>query len=117
MWDILVHDSQYLVGFTLSERLELMERLWPCQRMQVTDRGLVEYKHLCYTGTQGVYKTPSYLGGSGYFSELYNELIKTDVYEGMVLKKANAKLELGFGEKNNSGWQIKVRKATRNAKF
>lgn len=117
MWDILVHDSQYLVGFTLSERLELMERLWPCQRMQVTDRGLVEYKHLCYTGIQGVYKTPSYLGGSGYFSELYKELIITDAYEGLVLKKAGAKLDLGFGEKNNSGWQLKIRKPTKNAKF
>lgn len=117
IWDILCYENQYLVGFTLSERLELMERLWPCQRMQVTDKGLVEYKHLCYTGIQGVYKTPSYLGGSGYFSELYNELITTECYEGLVLKKANAKLELGFGEKNNSGWQIKVRKATKNAKF
>lgn len=117
IWDLLVYDSKYLVGFTLSERLELMERLWPCQRMQVTVRGLVEYKHLCYTGIQGVYKTPSYLGGSGYFSELYQELVEVPAYEGLILKKAVGKLELGFAEKNNCGWQIKIRRPEKNYRF
>ena len=116
IWDILVYNNEYLVGTTLTERLELMETLWPCQRMSVTAAGLVQYKHLCCTGIQGIYKTPSYLGGSGYFSELYNELIEVDAYEGLLLKKADSKLEPGFGERNNTGWQLKVRKPTKNYK-
>jgi hypothetical protein len=111
-----VYNNEYLVGTTLTERLELMETLWPCQRMSVTAAGLVQYKHLCCTGIQGIYKTPSYLGGSGYFSELYNELIQVDSYEGLLLKKADAKLEPGFGERNNTGWQLKIRKPTKNYK-
>lgn len=114
MWDILVYKGEYLIGSTTTERLEIMEKEWSCQRMMITPKGFVEYKHLCYTGIEGIYKSPSYMGGLGYFSKLYDELIVTDAYEGLVIKKANAKLELGFGEKNNSGWQLKARKPTKN---
>lgn len=117
IWDILVYKSEYLVGATLQDRLSLLEMLWPCHRMVISGDKLVTYKHLCHTGINGIYKTPTYIGGNNYFPKLYNELIQTDAYEGLVIKKLNGKLELGFNEKNNSGWQLKARKPTKNAKF
>jgi hypothetical protein len=37
--------------------------------------------------------------------------------EGLVLKRKNAKLEVGTSENNNSKSQIKARKPTKNYKF
>lgn len=110
LWDLLVWDSKYLIGSTLQERLDLMENIWPSQRMQVTPKGILQYDHLCFTDSQGVFRAPSYTHN---FSELYEKLIVTDLYEGLVLKRLDAKLELGFNEKNNSNWALKVRKSTK----
>ncbi len=117
IWDILVHNNKYLVGSTTSERIDLMENLWPCQRMRVDKNGLIGYNHLCHTGIDGIFRSPSYVGGVDYFPKLYKDIIKTDAYEGLLLKKVNAKLEIGFNEKNNSGWQLKVRKPVKNYSF
>lgn len=46
-----------------------------------------------------------------------NELVKTDLYEGLVLKKIESKLTFGFNEQNNSDWQIKCRKETKIYNF
>ncbi len=51
------------------------------------------------------------------FRRLYDDLIKTDIYEGIVLKKASARLTYGFNEKNNSEWQLKCRKPNKNYNF
>ena len=37
--------------------------------------------------------------------------------EGLVLKRSNAKLELGTSELNNTKSQIKIRKSTKNYKY
>jgi hypothetical protein len=51
------------------------------------------------------------------FVALYNKLIKVDMVEGFVMKRRNAKLDMMLGEKNNSGWQVKVRKPTASYRF
>lgn len=114
IWDILVWNSTHLIDSTFQERLHLLENIWPSQRMKVDASGITEYKHLCFTDLELVYRVPTYLNG---FAALYTELVMTDVYEGVVLKKLNGKLEMGFNEKNNSGWQLKVRKPTKIYKF
>lgn len=114
IWDILVHDGEYLIGSTVEERMELLEKLWPTNRMMVSEKGIFHYEHLSFTPNIGIYKSPTYLTG---FDTLYHELVKTDAYEGLVLKKKAARLTYGFNEKNNSSWQIKCRKPTKNYKF
>jgi len=37
--------------------------------------------------------------------------------EGFVLKKPSGKLESGLREKNNMGWQLKIRKPTKNYQY
>lgn len=112
IWDILVHNSMYLIGTTIMERLELLEELYPCNRIQIGSDGIMEsYNHICVTGITGIYRSPAYLNG---FGKLYKELVKTPLYEGLVLKRKDAPLQYGYNEKNNTTWQIKVRRATKN---
>lgn len=109
LWDVLVWDGHYLVGTPLLDRLELMEREFPCIRMTVKDQ-LETYEHLCWTDLAGIYKAPTYLNG---FSDLYLDIVKTDLYEGLVLKKLSSRLAFGFQALNNQDWQIKCRKETK----
>lgn len=114
IWDILVYRSNYMLGSTTEERLLMLERLLPSKRMSVSADGFLNYNHVCTTFFKGIYKSPSYEGN---FSDLYDDLVKTDVYEGLVLKRKNAKLTLGLNEINNNSWQIKCRKPTKNYSF
>jgi ATP-dependent DNA ligase len=110
IWDILVWDGMYLIGDTLMSRLDLLENAFPCQRSRVDEDGLEIYTHLCLTNIKGVYKAPSYLND---FEKLYQDIVKTDLYEGLVLKKLESKLDFGFQELNNQNWQVKCRKPTK----
>lgn len=114
IWDILIWDGKYLVGSTLMERLDLLESIYPCNRAIVTDKAMEVYDHLCCTNLNGIYKAPAYLGN---FKELYNQAVKVPLYEGIILKKKDSKLSFGLQEQNNSDWQIKVRRTTKNYQF
>ena len=49
LWDILVYRSQYLIGSTVEERLNLLEELFPCARAAAGATGLETFDHLCLT--------------------------------------------------------------------
>jgi hypothetical protein len=48
---------------------------------------------------------------------LYDTLTPIDLIEGFVLKRKNARLEIGNTELNNVKSQIKCRKETKNYKY
>ena len=114
IWDILVYNSEYLIGSTIVQRLELLEKLFPCIRMMVEKDKMKTLAHVCFTKYDNVYKAPTYIGD---FEPLYQEIVDTDLYEGLVMKRKDAKLTFGFNEKNNNEWQIKCRKPTKNYDF
>jgi hypothetical protein len=114
IWDIIVFDGKYLVGSTVEHRIMLLGVIFPGNAMRVGAAGMEQYKHMLFTAHAGIYKAPVYTGN---FTALYKTLIETDMYEGLVLKRKFGKLELGFNEKNNAGWSVKCRKATRNYQF
>lgn len=114
IWDVLVWQNQYLVGETLADRLILLEEEYPSNRIRVTPEGVESYEHLCFTNIENIYKAPTYTAG---FTKLYNKIVEVDLYEGLVLKKAQSKLNFGFNELNNNDWQIKCRKPTKIYKF
>lgn len=116
IWDILVCNGKTLVGETMLNRLMLLEQMYPSSRGIVDKDGKMQgvYEHLCITRMEGIYKAPTY---EGYFFPLYNDLVKTDLYEGLVLKKKQSKLKFGLQEKNNTEWQVKCRKETKIYKF
>jgi ATP-dependent DNA ligase len=113
IWDILVFNNKYLLGVTLEERMLLLEKLYPCAKMTI-GTNLRCYNHLCFTPVENVFKSPSYLSR---FIELFEDLVKTDLYEGLVLKRKKSTLSVGLVEKNNNDWQIKCRKPTKNYAF
>lgn len=110
IWDILVWANQYLIGDDLLTRINLLEETYPCQRGKIGENGLEMYEHLCHTNLNGIYKAPSYMNG---FLKLFEDISKTDLYEGLVLKKIESKLSYGFQMLNNHDWQIKCRKPTK----
>lgn len=114
IWDILVWKGRYLVGETVESRLNILHELFGSSRSHVTGDGISMFSHLFITNVDNVLMAPSYLKD---FKRLYDEISQTDLYEGLVLKKSSAKLEPGFKEKNNSSWQIKARKPTKNYHF
>ena len=114
MFDILVYEGDYLIGSKLSYRLKLLDDLFPTSSTLVTKDNMKTFGHLNVTKYQNVFKAPSYITG---FSELYQDIVDTDLYEGLVLKRKDAKLNFGFTERNNNDWQIKCRKPTKNYDF
>jgi ATP-dependent DNA ligase len=116
MWDLLVLNGQYLVGRTAEERIVLLNEVHPNMSQPFVNYSgkLVNNEYLHATGVDGLYKAPSFVS---YFSPLFDAVKKVDAYEGLVLKKANAKLSFGYNQSNNSAWQVKVRKPTKNYAF
>ena len=102
IFDILVFDGNYLVGNTFEQRILLLDNLY--------DTIDSDQEHL-YSVSENIYRVKSYTSN---FTELYNDLVETDMMEGLVMKRKNAKLELGTTELNNVKSQIKCRKKTKN---
>ena len=64
--------------------------------------------------SDNVYRVKSYENN---FSMLFDKLTPIDMIEGLVLKRVNARLEMGNTELNNTKSQVKARKSTKNYKF
>ena len=105
IFDILVYEGNYLVGTTFEARVSLLNLLYGKEEC---------VKDFLYKISENIYRVKSYEGG---FLNLYNDLVKIDMYEGLVMKRKNAKLELGTSENNNTKSQIKVRRITKNYKY
>jgi ATP-dependent DNA ligase len=105
IFDILAYNGEYLVGSTFSERLELLDKIYGKNESE---------KDYLYSISNGVYRVKSY---STDFKKIFDEFIKIDMIEGLVIKRSNAKLEPGLTESNNTRWQIKARRATKNYKY
>lgn len=106
IWDIIQFEGQSLEGHTTIQRVELISHLYPSQPT---------LRHLsAIDNSENCYLIPNY---DHYFDDLYQDLVKTDVYEGLVLKLKAAKLQPGPRESNNQSWQVKARKETKNYNF
>lgn len=105
IFDILSYNGEYLVGKTFEERIKLLDELYS----QVDSE-----KEYLFKVTENVYRVKSYVGE---FKSLYDKLTPIDMIEGLVMKRKNARLELGTSENNNTKSQLKCRKATKNYKY
>jgi len=105
IFDILVHNSNYLLGSSFQERVNLLDSLYGKNDSD---------KSYLYSVGENVYRVKSFEKG---FKEAFDTLTKIDMIEGFVMKRRNGKLEIGNTENNNSNSQIKFRKATRNYKY
>lgn len=105
IFDILVQDSNYLVGNTFEDRILLMDELYNTNDSD---------KDYLYGISENIYRVKSY---NNNFKTIFDRLTPIDMIEGLVMKRKNAKLELGSTENNNIRSQIKCRKATKNYKY
>lgn len=105
IFDILVLEGNYLVGTTFEERVEMLDELY----------GQVECEdEFLFNLSENIYRVKSYKRD---FNDVFNRLVEIDMYEGLVMKRRSAKLEMGTSEMNNVKSQIKCRKVTKNYKY
>ena len=104
VFDILVHNGQYLLGTTFEERLKILDEIY----------GTESENDYLYKINENVFRVKTF---SDNFLERWTKIIKIGMLEGFVFKKPNAKLERGLSEKNNTLWQVKIRKSTKNYSF
>jgi ATP-dependent DNA ligase len=105
IFDILVYNSEYLVGKTFQERVNLLDELFG---------NIDSEKSYLYSISNNVYRVKSFDKG---FKSIFDKLTPIDMIEGLVLKRKNARLEIGNTENNNIKSQLKSRKSTKNYKF
>lgn len=105
IFDILVYNSDYLVGKTFEDRIKLLDEIYDVKDSE---------KSYLYGISDNVYRVKSF---DSNFLNLFNEFSKIDMVEGLVLKRKNAKLEVGNTSTNNIKSQLKCRKATKLYKY
>lgn len=105
IFDILAFDSDYLVGKTFQERVDLLDSLYGTSDSE---------KEYLYSITSNVYRVKSYKSD---FKNIFDKLTPIDMIEGLVMKRKTARLEIGTSELNNVKSQLKCRKPTKNYKY
>jgi len=104
IWDIIMYEGKHLINSTFEERLLLLAKLYPSKI----------YTHWVRQISENCYRITARDFG---FREFFNEITKYDIFEGLVLKRIDGKLENGTTENNNTRTQIKCRKPTKNYIF
>lgn len=103
VFDITVYDGMQLTGKTFAERQALLADIIPG-----------EERELWYEHSRFVVRARNHLGAS---KALYERITETPYVEGLVMKDPKAKLDLCNRQDNNTGWQVKCRKVTKNYGF
>jgi ATP-dependent DNA ligase len=108
LFDVLVYDSEYLVGTTYEKRYHLLDALClkPQETEKDTGRGIALRVNEC------LWLAPVF--GRGDFKKKYDELTDLDEIEGLVLKDPKGKLDFGVKQENNIDWQVRCRKEHKN---
>lgn len=109
IFDILVYDSKYLIGTTVEDRIELLDKLF----------GTISENEYLYKITDTIYRVKTFKEN---LKDVWDKIMKdhpTDksAYEGLVFKKAHAKLMKGLTQTNNNIWHLKCRRETKNYKY
>lgn len=105
IFDILVSDGDYLIGKTFEHRIEILNDMFGVSE--------TDFSYL-YGISENIYRVKTF---DNSFLNKFDILTKIDMVEGLVLKRKNARLEIGNTELNNVNSQIKSRKPTKNYKY
>lgn len=112
--DIIVYDSLQLIGTTFLERTEMLDKMFGKDDIQLTLKGTRKHKFLYTTAVEGVFRVKSF---RDCLVALWNDLVKIDMFEGLVIKRCSSVLENGVSPKNNMSGQFKIRKPTKNYNY
>lgn len=97
IFDMMVRNGKYLVGVEFQERYQMLKDLFT-----YVDE---DYSH--YKVDQNTWVAKVFDKG---FRKLYDTVIPNPLDEGVVLKRADAPLEICARESSNQGWSVKCRK-------
>jgi len=104
IFDILVYKGNHLLKSTFDERYELLKELYPANPV----------KKQLHQISKNCFRVNSVRFG---FANIFHDITNYQMYEGLVLKRGDGKLENGITEKNNIRTQVKCRKSTKNYAF
>jgi hypothetical protein len=99
IFDILVYNGEYFLGSTFEERIALLDKIF----------GTVDENDYLYKINENVYRVKTFYDN---FLERWKDIIRTEMFEGVVIKRKSQKLNVGITEKNNIS--IKCRRPTKN---
>lgn len=104
IFDIIVYNGEHLLKTTFDERYELLKKMYPNNPVK---------KHL-HQISENCFRVNSIRFG---LSNTFLDITNHQMYEGLVLKIGDAKLENGVNKNNNQISQLKCRKSTKNYAF
>ena len=105
LYDLIVFENQHLIGSTFEERQKLMDEVFPSQG---------DFDPFLQVISDNIFRVKNFK------KELltnFKAVTQHEMYEGEVLKRPTGKLEAGYREANNVGWQAKCRKPTKNYSY
>jgi ATP-dependent DNA ligase len=105
LFDILVYDSEYLVGKTFDERINMIYSMYGTKETS---------KDYLFEVSDNIFIAKTYYSD---FKSTFDHYSKIELIEGLVMKRKSAKLEIANGEKNNWRSQIKCRKPEKNYRY
>jgi ATP-dependent DNA ligase len=105
IFDILVNDGDYLIGKTFDQRVKILDEMFDTIESE---------KQYLYSISVNVFRVKTY---TERFLDNFERLVRIDMVEGLVMKRKNARLEIGNTELNNVNSQLKSRKPTKNYKY
>jgi ATP-dependent DNA ligase len=105
IFDILVNDGDYLIGKTFDQRVKILDEMFDTIESE---------KQYLYSISANVFRVKTYMER---LLDNFERLVRIDMVEGLVMKRKNARLEIGNTELNNVNSQLKSRKPTKNYKY
>lgn len=114
LFDVLVHDGQYLIGTSCQDRVKLLSAILGDPKDHESETG----RQIALSWDKRVWLAETFSPKTGTQTiRLFQELLDLDEIEGLVLKDPLGRLEPGVTEKNNSSWLIRCRKPHKNYQF
>ena len=104
--DILVYNSEYLLGSTLKSRQVILDKILPYHDE--------EYSHYVLDPNNKLWRAKNFTKD---ILKQFQSITDPKIDEGIVLKDPTGKLSLCDKPDSNKSWQAKVRYATKNYSF
>lgn len=103
VFDLIVESGRQLIDVAFDERQQRLEQLIPGSEQVIW-----------YENSRHIVRARNHTGNS---RELYDRITAIPYVEGVVMKDPKAVLGLCNRPDNNTGWQVKCRKTTKNYGF
>jgi hypothetical protein len=113
IYDVIVYQSQHLIGYTLNERLKILDGVFP-RTEDEADVVNINWQRSHWVIQNGIWLAKTFTQGA---SEAFHGIKNPKIDEGLVVKDPKSKLKWCNKATANEAWQVKVRYPTKNFQF